>query len=183
MPSLHYNPHVPGELARVILRRVGSRQVYVKPRTSLPKPTGPMLAQRQVFTEACAYSTGVFRNPARRAPFEAKAAATGTQVFATIMSEFLQNPVIRDVKTDGYHGHTGDMLGVLTRTGLNLAAVHVVLRRADDTVIEEGDAVLAAGEYRYTATQDVPAGTDLFADVTVRDTDGLEVKRSVPLRV
>jgi len=66
---------------------------------------------------------------------------------------------------------------------LALATVHVRVRRADDTVVEEGDAVLAAGEYRYTATQDVPAGAALFADVTVRDTDGLEVKRSVTLTV
>jgi len=57
----------------------------------------------------------------------------------------------------------------------------VRLRRADATVVEEGDAVLASGEYRYTATQDAPAGASLFADVTVRDTDGLEVKRSVAL--
>jgi hypothetical protein len=182
MPSLHYNPHVPGELARVILRRVGNRQVYVKPRMALPKPTEAMLGQRQVFTEACAYSTGVFRNPTRRAPFEAKAAATGTQVYATIMKEFLKNPVIRDVKLDGYHGHAGDVLVVQARTDLSLA-VHVMLRRPDDTMVEEGDAVLTAGEYRYTATQVVPAGTALFADVTVSDPDDLSVKRSVPLTV
>ena len=78
MPSLHYNPHAPGELARIILRRVGDRQVYVKPRVSPVKPTGPMLAARQEFREATAYSTGVFRNPARRAPFAARAAVTSS---------------------------------------------------------------------------------------------------------
>jgi hypothetical protein len=184
MASIHYNPHIPGELGRVILRRVGDRQVYVKPSLGSTKPPSEgQLALRRDFTEAAAYSTAVFRNPARRAPFEATAAATGTQVFATIMAEFLKNPVIRDVKIDGYHGHTGDIIAVATRTDLNLATVHVKLRRPDDTVVEEGDAVLASGEYRYTATQVVPAGTALFADVTVRDTDGLEVKRSVPLAV
>ena len=184
MPSLHYNPHALGELARVILRRYGKRQIYAKPPVSSSRPpTEGMLAVRRVFTEGAAYSTAILRNPTRRAPFEAKAAATGTQGYATIMKEFLTNPVIRDVKIDGYHGRTGDVLAVLARPDPNLATVHVRLRQPHDNVLEEGNAVLAAGEYRYTATQDVPAGTDLFADVTVRDTDGLEVTRSVSLAV
>ena len=183
MPSLHYNPHVPGELARVILRRVGDRQIYVRPPAGPIKATAAMLAARRDFKEAVGYCTAVFRNPTRRAPFEARAAATGTQVFATIMAEFAKNPLIRDVKTEGYHGHTGDLLVVLARMDLNLASVHVKIRRADATVIEEGDAVLVSGEYHYTATQAAPAGADVFADATVRDTDGLEVKRSVPLNV
>jgi hypothetical protein len=184
MPSLHYNPHVPGELARVILRRYGKRQIYAKPPSPSSRPmTEGMLAVRQVFTEGAAYSRAILQNPTRRAPFEAKAAAAGTQVFATIMKDFLSKPVIRAVKTDGYHGHTGDVIAVLARADLNLASVHVRLRQPDDTVIEEGDAVLASGEYRYTATHDAPAGADVFADVTVRDTDGLEVKRSVTITV
>ena len=183
MASIHYNPHVPGELGRVILRRVGDKQIYVRPSVGPRRTTDPMLEARQAFTEAAAYSKAVFRNPVRRAPFEATAAATGARVYTTIMTDFLTKPIIRDVKTDGYHGHTGDVLAVLARADLALASVHVVLRRADDNVVEEGDAMLAAGEYRYTATQDVPAGTALFADVTVRDTDGLEVKRSVLLAV
>jgi len=183
MGSIHYNPHVPGELGRVILRRVGDRQIYVKPRVSEPKPTEGMLEVRRVFTEAAAYSKGVFRIPARREPFEVIAAAAGLKVYPTIMTDFLTKPVIRDVKTDGYHGHTGDVIAVLARADLALAAVHVRLRKPDDTVLEEGDAVLASGEYRYTATHDAPAGADVFADVTVRDTDGLEVKRSVTITV
>ena len=175
---------MPGELARVILRRYGKRQIYAKPRAPSSRPPAEsMLATRRIFTEAAAYSTGVFRNPARRAPFEARVAAAGAQVYPTIATEFLKNPIIREVKIEGYHGHTGDMLAVLACTDLSLAAVHGVLRRGDDTVVEEGDVVLASGEFRYTTTRDVPAGANLFAEVTVCDTDGLEVKHSVPLPV
>ena len=83
--------------------------------------------------------------------------------------------IVKILKNDGDSVQSGDVIAVLTRTDLSLATVHVKVRRPDDTTVEEGDAVLASGEYRYTATQDVPAGTALFAEVMVRDTDGLEV--------
>jgi hypothetical protein len=182
MPSIDFNPLLP-RFGRVVLRRVGDRMVFTRP----PQRSGPVsrttALQAQRFREAAAYSKGIFGVPARRAPYESVAEKNQQPVFATIMAEFLKNPVIRDVKTDGYHGHTGDVIAVLARVDLNLATVHVRLRKPDDTVLEEGDAVLASGEYRYTATHDAPAGADVFADVTVRDTDGLEVKRSVPVTV
>ena len=183
VPSLHFNPQVPGATARVILRRVGDRQIFVRPPVGPIRATPAMLAARRDFKDAVSYCRAVFQNQARRAAFEAKAAAAGAQVFATIMSEFAKNPVLREVNLDGYRGRSGDVIAVRTRTDLSLANVHVRLRQADDTVIEEGDAVLANGEYRYTATQAAPAGAAGFAEVTVRDTDGVEVKRRVPLTV
>ena len=182
MPSIDFNPLVP-RFGRVVLRCHGDRMFFSRP-PQRSGPLSPAVAQQTLrFREAAAYAKGILDVPARRAYYEPIAEENQQSVYITIMSDFLKKPVIRDVKTDGYHGHTGDVIAVLARTDLNLAAVHVALRRDDDTVLEEGDAVLASGEYRYTATQDVPAGTSLFADVTVRDTDGLEVTRSVSLAV
>ena len=182
MASIDFNPLLP-RFGRVVLRRVGDRMVFSRPPVRRGPLSPALVQQTGRFREAATYSKGIFGVPERRAPYEADAEKNGQQVYATIMAEFLKNPVIRDVKIDGYHGHTGDVIAVLVRTDLNLATVHVRLRKPDDTMVEEGDAVLAAGEYRYTATQDVPAGAALFADVTVRDTDGLEVTRSVSLAV
>ena len=182
MAFIDFNPLVP-RFGRVVVRRRGDRLFFSRPPVRR-RPLSPTTVQQALrFREAVTYAKGIFALPARRVPYEAAAEKKQQAVFATIMSDFIKNPVIRDVKTDDYHGHTGDALAVLTRSDLALATVHVKLRRADATVVEEGDAVLAAGEYRYTATQDAPAGTALFAEVTVRDTDGLEVTRSVPLGV
>jgi hypothetical protein len=182
MPSIDFNPLAP-RFGRVVLRRYGNRMVFSRPPTRNGTLSPAVVRQNLRFREAAAYSKGIFGVPARRAPYEAAAEEQHQPVFATIMAEFAKNPVIRDVKTDGYHGHTGDVIAVLARADLNLATVHVRLRKPDDTVLEEGDAVLASGEYRYTAIHDAPAGADVFADVTVRDTDGLEVKRSVQVTV
>jgi hypothetical protein len=182
MASIDFNPLVP-RFGRVVLRRVGDRMIFTRPAVRSGAVPPAIARQAQRFREAAAYSKGILDLPARRQPYEVAAEKSGQRVFPTIMTDFLTKPIIRDVKIDGYHGHIGDVIAVLARADLNLATVHVRLRKPDDTVVEEGDAVLASAEYRYTATQNVPAGTDVFADVTVRDTDGLEVKRSVPVTV
>ena len=181
MPSIDFNPLAP-RFGRVVLRRVGDRMFFSRPPTR-SGPVSPASAQHALrFREASAYAKGILGVPERRAAYEAAAEKNHQSVYITIMTGFLKNPIIRDVKIDGYHGHAGDVLVVQARTDLSLA-VHVMLRRPDDTMVEEGDAVLTAGEYRYTATQVVPAGTALFADVTVSDPDDLAVKRTVPLTV
>jgi hypothetical protein len=179
MPSIDFNPLLPG-FGRVHLRRLGDRVIFTRPPVRGPL-SAVTAAQVLRFREGAAYAKAILRVPARRAPYDAAAKERNQRVYPAIMAELLKNPVIREVKVDGYRGRRGDVVAVLTRADLNIAAVHVRLRRRDNTTAEEGDAVFVAGEYRYTAAQAVPRSTALFVEVTVRDTDGLEVKRSVPL--
>ena len=184
MPSIHFDPHIPGEMARVVLRRVGNRQVFTKPPARSTKPpTAKALAARVAFTEAAAYSVAIFRHPERRAPYVELAASRNQQVFPTIMTDFLAKPLIRSVDLGGYHGQVGDAIVVRTRDDIVIAEVQVALRRADDAAIESGNAVVQADGFRYVATKAVPDDAVVFIDLTVRDADNLEVKRTVSLTV
>jgi len=69
------------------------------------------------FREASAYVKGILGVPARRALYEPAAEKNHQPVYLTIMAEFLKNPVIRAVKIDADHGHTGDVIAVAGARG------------------------------------------------------------------
>lgn len=184
MPSIYFNPHEPGALGRVVLRRVGDRVIFSRPPIDRRPSNAPSaLAARLRFNEAATYSKGVVDNPVRRAPYDAVAAEKKQPVFSVIMTDFLKSPVIQTVDTGGYHGQVGDALVVTARTDLPLAGLTVTLRRLDGTEVESGAATLTAGKWRYLATQAVPAGGALVLVVTVIDADGIEVSRTLPVIV
>jgi hypothetical protein len=184
MPSLHYNPHIPGEFARVILRKIGTKQFYVKPsqRSSKP-PSEKTLAVRQRFSDASAYSKAIFQHPERRVRYVTLAKDAGTGLYATIMADILRNPVINVLDTD-YHGVVGNPIVMLARGDLTITEVRVVLRRPDGMPIESGYAA-AYGErrFQYVATQAVPVGTAIVLELSARDTDDLEFRRMENLTV
>jgi hypothetical protein len=186
MASIYFNPHLPAERGRVILRRYGHRQIYVAApiRTNTP-PTPAMLARRAKFTECCRYAGGVFRHPQRRLAFVDLAKAKGVPLYNAILTEFLKNPVIREVQLGGYHGNVGDPVVVFHRSDLAIVEVRLVVRRSDTgMLVEEGVAALAEdGGWRYVATQAVPAGTALSITLTLTDEDEIQVTRTVPLVV
>jgi hypothetical protein len=183
MPAIHFNPLQPGALGRVILRRWGDKMIFARPPSVKPKATPARLRQRQRFVEASAYSKGLFNVPARLAPYEAIAEAKQQPLYSVVMTEFLRDPVIKAVVIDDYHGQVGDTLVVRTRMDLPLAKVTLALGGADDAEIETGEAAGRAGEWSYTASRPVPAGTTLALRVTVLDTDGIRIERTMPLMV
>lgn len=182
MSSIYYNPKTPGQLGRVILRRIGNKVFYARGPVMRGVPLSPaQAAHRLRFKEATAYARAIFGHPARLAPYQAAADARGpgTNVFSGIVGEFLKNPLLRAVETGNYHGQVGDPIAIRVREDIAMSEVLVSLRRADYTPIENGAAVLDNGAFRYVATQAVPLGTEVVADVTLRDSDDLELKRSV----
>jgi hypothetical protein len=184
MPSIYFNPHEPGALGRVVLRRVGDKVVFSRPPIDRRPSNAPnALAARLRFNEAATYSKGIVDSPTRRAPYDAVAADKKQPVFSVIMTDFLRSPVIQSVDTSGYHGQVGDALVVAARTDLPLVGVTMTLRRLDGTEVESGAATLTAGKWRYLATQEVPAGAALTLVVTVTDADGIELTRTLPVIV
>jgi hypothetical protein len=186
MASIYFNPHLPAERGRVILRRFGNRQIYAAApiRRNTP-PTPAMLAHRTTFAESAGYAAAVSRHPQRRLAFVDLAKAKGVPLYTVVLAEFLKNPVIREVQLGGYHGNVGEPVVVFHRSDLAIVEVRLVVRRSDSgLVIEEGVAALAPdGGWRYVATQAVPAGTELSLTLTVTDEDEIKVTRTVPLVV
>ena len=186
MASIYFNPHLPAERGRVILRRFGNRQIYAAApiRTNTP-PTPAMLARRATFAESGRYAGAVYRHPQRRLAFVDLAKAKGVPLHIAILTDFLENPVIREVQLGGYHGHVGDPVIVFHRPELPISEVRLIVRRADSgLVIEEGVATLeVGGGWRYLAKQAVPAGTELSITLTLTDEDEIQATRTVPLVV
>jgi hypothetical protein len=187
MATMKFNPLVDqarGRYGHIVLRQMRGKTILAYPPKEQTGPAAPaQVHRRELFREAAAYSKGVFRNPVRVAPYAAAPEAQERGVFATIMTDFLKSPVIRSMSTAGYHGHVGNTVVLRTRMDLPPLTVTVSLRSEDSVDIESGEALLTAGEWRYVATQAVPAGTPLTLEVTVADADSIEVKRSVPLVV
>lgn len=184
MASIYYNPHVPGELARTILVRVGNKQFYARPRLPSSKPPTPSaVLARQRFGEAMAYAKGVNALPARRTPYAEAPLAPGERVFTRIVTDFLRDPVIRFVDTSGYHGRVGDPIGIELRDNLPAPTVTVEIRRASGGLVEAGEAANDTGPWRFVATAAVPAGEALNLRLTVADADSISIVRMMALVV
>jgi hypothetical protein len=182
MASIDFNP-LRRRFGRVVLRERGDQVFFARAPKRDDSPSPARARRDRVFREAVAYSKAIFDHPVRRVPYAEDAKARNKEVFATIMADFLKAPVIQDLEIGGYHGKVGDPIVVKTRPGLAIALVHVVLRRADGTPIEEGDAAVEYGQFRYVGAEVVPAGTAVVAEVTVTDNDNLELTRKVPFVV
>lgn len=50
-----------------------------------------------------------------------------------------------------------------------MLSVHVAIRAADASIIEEGEAELHAGSWTYTATTTLPAGQPVTIEATAMD--------------
>lgn len=187
MASIYFDPSQPGCLGRVVLRRRGDKVVFARP----PRERqGPGVARNvEGFREATAYTKAVFAHPARRAPYEEPARAAGQQVFHFILASFLKYPVIRGIDASGFQGRAGDAIVVRTRVGLAIGFVRVDLRTAGRVPLIGGVAeplgTTDGPTFRFALPHDLNlnAGATVHAEIVVRDTDGLELIRTLRLAV
>lgn len=183
MASIYFNPLLPNSFGRVVLKRRGKTVYFARPSTRTSPRTPAERRQSQRFAEASIYGKGIFARPHRRAPYEAQARAAERPVFAVIMADLLRAPLLHAVDADGYQGRVGDAFLIRTRADLPVTTVTVTLQRDDGSIVETGNASLAAGAWRYVATQAVPAGTALTLEVKVIDADHITLRRTSPLIV
>jgi len=109
-----------------------------------------------------------------------KAKRTGTTAYYIAIADWFDAPKVREINVDGWTGEIGQTIRVKARDNVMVARVSVVIRDAEDNVLEMGEAVQSeAGSawWNYTTkslvsmtpfpsvegiAQDLPGNSDSF---------------------
>jgi hypothetical protein len=180
MAKIKLNPiveEVSGGLGNLVFRTSNGKTVLCrKPDFSDNEITEDQAAHRERFRQAVAYGRSVMANEDMREIYNQAAERKGIPVFALTVADFFNAPSINEVNLSAYNGKIGDMIKVSALDDVNVMSVHVALVNSqDNALIESGDAVETAagsGQWVYTATTAVPAGTLVNFTVVVTDRPG-----------
>lgn len=169
-----------GRIDNWVYRKFGD-QVIISRRPEFHGPlSAAQLAVRERFGEAAAYARSALADPVRLPPYQAAARAKGMSLFAFVMGDFLNPPVVSAIDAAGYHGRAGDLIKVSASDDFEVASVSVVIRDATDAVLEQGPAALTDGGWTYVATVAVAAGETVTIEAVAKDRPGHPGSQSVP---
>lgn len=183
MAKLTLNSALQGIRGRIdnwVYRKYGSRTVLARrPEFSGP-PSAAQLMVREKFRAAAVYAKAALADPVARAVYQVVAEARGLSLFALVVSDYLKAPVVEAIDTTGYHGLVGQSIKVMASDDFAVVGVTVAIRDAADELIEQGPAVLAGGQWTYTATAAVPAQATVAIEATATDRPGHTGVKIVP---
>jgi hypothetical protein len=162
-----------GKVGRMLVFRqtAGGTVVQSMPRTS-GKVTEAQQAHQRKFQRAVLYSLGVLSDPRMEAAYAAKA-QPGQSARNVAVADFFHAPDISVVDVSGYSGQPDDIIRIEVTDDFAVKEVKVVIRNADGTLVEEGEAVQSATGYEWTYT--ATAHNDLEGDrieIFASDTPG-----------
>lgn len=143
------------------------------------KPSAAQLKQRQRFSRANEYSRSVLADPCHRMAYEALAKSLNRRMDRMVASDYLTPPEVRHIELSGYHGQPGDVIRVVAVDDVEVVSVHVELRTAADTILEQGAATPRHGVWNYSATIAPPPGEKLTITATAADRPGNKATASV----
>jgi hypothetical protein len=180
MAKVKLNPiveEVSGGLGNLVFRASNGKTILSrKPDFSNTVISEGQAAHRERFRQAVAYGRSVMADAAMRSIYGQAAVRKGMPVFALTIADFFNAPSIEEVDLSAYMGKVGDPIKVKARDDFGVANVHVALTNAQDGApIENGNAVETAagsGQWVYTATVAVPAGSNVNFNVVATDYPG-----------
>jgi hypothetical protein len=150
----------------VFKRRAGKSYVAAAPEVNENRlPTTAQQAVQEKFAKSVAYAKLAIQEPTVKAAYKAKA-LRNQSAFNVAFSDAQNAPIVTALITDGYTGAVGNTIVVRADDDFKVSSVKVSIRNSNDEEIEEGAAVLNAGDlWLYTTTQANPnlSGTKIKA--------------------
>ncbi len=128
------------------------------------------MAQRQAFGKAMGYAKEALADPVvREAYARAAEKKEGPSAFNAAVADYFKPPTVEAIDVARYTGDAGDPIGIEAHDDVDVMSVRVVIRQADGTVLEQGDAAVANRKWSYTATTMLPAGAAVTIEATATD--------------
>jgi hypothetical protein len=181
MARVKLNPileQVRGQVGDLVFKRYGDDVVISrKPDMDSLMPTDRQVAARDRFKQAALYGRVAMADPETKTLYEAAAKAKGQPVFSLMVADFFHAPSVDEVDMSGYGGQIGDRIGVRAHDDFAVASVALTLTDGNGVTLESGPAVEDppnSGQFVYTATRVVAAGTAVSVRVVVTDRPGTE---------
>lgn len=123
------------------------------------------LEVQELFSEAVLYAKSVIADEAKKAIYKAKA-KPNQSVYNLALSDFCKPPKFKKYEVSNYAGQVGDEISIRVLDDVKVEWVKLLIKDSEDSMIEEGSAVLSANkvDWIYTATAINPslAGSKLI---------------------
>lgn len=150
------------------------------------KRKGPLSdKQKEVryrFTDARDFYRKVERIPELYAMYEKAAEAAGMSVYMMCRKDWYDDPLIRGLHTEDYHGQAGGVITFKVQDDILAAKAIVTLSDEEEgTLIEWGEAVReteGTNYWMYTTTTAVPAGKSVIIEIEAYDYPGNKGRQS-----
>jgi len=143
---------------------------------SLPERTGVLTAKQQEikenFLKAASYAKEQIMDPEMKAVYEAGITAKKFNAYLVAVSDSLNAPKVKEIKTTDYLGEIGDVISIEATDDFKVVRVRVIMTDGNGNKLERGEAVQDVknkGTWRYTATIANIAITGTTISVTAFD--------------
>lgn len=164
---------VSGQLGEIVFREVRGRTVVSRKPVYTSVPTEEQTEHRERFKLASAYGRGALGTQASRSMYEAAARQRDLPIFAVMIADYFNAPVIHTVNLDAYNGQAGNVIEVTVTDDIAVASVRVKISDAQGNVVESGPAeeiTDGTGRWNYIATTN--AASPVTVEVIAKDHPG-----------
>jgi hypothetical protein len=165
--------HFAGRLGDIIFRRFrGKLFAGMRPKPFTGPPTEGQMGVRLRFRKGITYAQAAMLDPIARAAYEQFGLAHDKSAFAAAVGDYFRPPSVDDIDLALYKGKVGEKVAIIAADDVQVLSVHVIIRNQAGVIAEQGDAVLTAGKWMYTATTALPIGQTATVEVTAKDRPG-----------
>jgi hypothetical protein len=157
-----------GEQFVVKKDKAGRTIVSASPTFDENRPfTEAQIQQHEKFRDATAYAKEAKGNPV----YAAKAEDTPMNPYNVAMADFFHAPEVTEVDMSAWHGGVGEVIRIKAVDDVQVTQVKVVITNGSGTVLEQGAATEADGNW-WTYTTTATAADSPRVIVTARDLPG-----------
>ena len=136
---------VSGQLGDLVFRVIRGKVVISrKPVLNGSEPTEVQVQHRERFKQAVTYGKGVMADAGIRPLYEAVAKAKDMPIFALMIADYFNAPIIHHVELSAYNGKAGDVISIRASDDFSVENVHVSISDDQGNPIENGNAVKTA---------------------------------------
>ena len=164
-----------GAIGDLVFKHYGEEVIVGrKPDPSNTPPTAGQQAVRERWKLGALYGKAVMADPVTKARYETAAKQKGIPVFALMIADFFNEPVVADMDLSAYAGRAGGTIRIVASDDFELKGVEVSIRDTNGTVLEHGLAsgTAAGGDWAYLATNDLPLGQSVVIEAAAIDRPG-----------
>lgn len=170
-----------GGLGQLVYRRMRGKVVVARKPIVTAPPTEEQIEHRNRFKMAVDYGKGAMSGEDMRSLYTAAAKQKDLPVYAVMIADFFNPPVIHEIDLDGYTGAAGNAFSIIITDDFAVARVNVRILDTQGNVVESGLATpstMASNRWNYNATATIT--TDVTIEVVARDFPNSVTVRQFP---
>lgn len=158
----------------LVFKQVNGKTIVAqRPRKSSKAPSTDQLERQQKFKEASLFAKSIIQDPLYKPLYESLA-GNGKSSYNIAFADYFKSPVLSGANLSGYTGEIGQTITVQAIDDVKVQEVNVIVKKADGTVLESGEATLLPNglDWKYECTVANAELSGTLVSFTARDVPG-----------